>query len=383
MREIMRRVVLLGCVLWAIWWALEPVPALLRVGPIDFTKEQQRDRRRTFGLDPKTALPMEQYIAEKTKDRLVRVEGQEWGAFYGKVLETSQGKSTDSQWTRRLERGYSPKYIFFRPDEPPLSTAVKGLDRDHTFTYLAVEGAGGTRYLGITYSTTGDLIRYAPTWMVYPMRQYSLWLVLIGLLTYLVLPWPQRPPEAVVCPRGRAIVLPDIMGLLFAGFFFALPLFIIAQNSPVPGVLNFSYGWGYLTLVFWFLALGGVAMLVTAAWYAGYQIYILPDRLRKVTLLGEEECLYAQIARVGPISWELPGWFRTLAILVMLLNPRAGVPTGTALGGRNNGIGIDCKDGRSVRIWMSALGGGERIIDALRNAGVPMRLPATEESTGE
>ena len=135
-------------------------------------------------------------------------------------------------------------------------------------------------------------------------------------------------------------------------------------------------------MVFWFLALGGVAMLVTAAWYAGYQIHILPDRLRKVTLLGEEECLYAQIARVGPISWELPGWFRALTVLVMLLNPRAGVPTGTARGGRNNGIAIDGKDGRTVKIWLSAVDGGERIIEALRNAGVPLASSMTEETAG-
>jgi len=382
MREIMRRVVLLGCVLGAIWWALEPVPALLRVGPVDFAKEQQRDRRRTFGLDPNAGLPMDQYIAHKTKDRLIRVEGREWSVFHDQVVETSDGKSTDPQWTRRLERGHSPKYIFFRPDEAPLA-ATTGLDRDHTFTYLAINGEGGTRYLGITYSTTRDITRDAPIWQVYPLRQYSLWLVLIGFLTYLVLPWPKRPPEAVVCSRGRAIVLPDIMGVLFTGFFFALPLFIIAQNSPVPGILNFSYGWGYLTLVFWFLALGGVAMLVAAAWYAGYQIHILPDRLRKVTLLGEEECLYAQITRVGPISWELPRWFKTLAFVVMLVNPRAGVPTGGLFREQNQGIGIDCNDGRTVKIWMSALGGGERIIEALRNAGVPMRLSPPEDPANE
>jgi hypothetical protein len=172
------------------------------------------------------------------------------------------------------------------------------------------------------------------------------------------------------------------MGLVFAALFFALPFFIIAQNSPVPGILNFSYGWGYLTLVFWFLALSGVAMLVAAAWYAGYQVHLLPDRLRKVTLFGEEECLYTQITRVGPISWGLPGWLKSLALVVMLVNPRAGVPAGGLFGEQNQGIGIDCKDGRTVKIWMSALGeGGSRIIEALRTAGVTMRIPATEEST--
>ena len=383
MREIMRRVVLLGCVLGAIWWALEPVPALLRVGPVDFAKEQQRDRRRTFGLDPNAGLPMDQYIAHKTKDRLVRVEGRAWSVFLDKVVETSEGKSTDPQWTRRLGRGIMDGSVFFRLDDSPLAAVATKLDGDRSFTYVAVASSTGANYLGLTYATPMYTSRYAPAWLFYPRRQYSLWLVLIGFLTYLVLPWPKRPPEAVVCSRGRAIVLPDIMGVLFTGFLFALPFFIITQNSAVPGILNFSYGWGYLTLVFWFLALGGVAMLVAAAWYAGYQIHILPDRLRKVTLLGEEECLYAQITRVGPISWELPGWFRTLAVLVMLVNPRAGVPTGSFLGEKNSGIGIDCKDGRTVKIWMSALGGGERIIEALRNAGVAMRLSPATDPTNE
>jgi hypothetical protein len=382
MREIARRGILLGCVLGAVWWALEPVPGLVRAAPVDFAKEQQRDRRRLFGLDPDAELPMDQYIAHKTKDRLIRVEGEEWRSFYRQVTEASQGRSTDAQWTRRLGQGYSQEYVFFRPDESPLAAVAKGLDRDHTFSYLVVTGPGEPKYLGITYSTTRDITRNAPTWMVYPKRAYSRWLVLVGFLAYLVLPWPPRPPEAVVCSRARAVVLPDIMGLVFAALFFALPFFIIGQNSSAPGVLNFSDGWGYLTLVFWFLALSGVAMLIAAAWYAGYQVHLLPDRLRKVTLFGEEECLYAQITRVGPISWELPGWFKTLAFVVMLVNPRAGVPTRGLFGEQNQGIGIDCKDGRTVKIWMSALGeGGSRIIEALRTAGVTMRIPATEEST--
>jgi hypothetical protein len=372
MLEIVRRVVLLTFVLAAVWMALNPAPALLRVGTIGFAREQQADRRRSFGFDSKVRLPLDQYIVEKTSGRLMEVRGKSWIEFYGALLETTQGRSSDHKWRSRLGSGFLREYVFFRPDEQPLSSIAKELGSGKPFIYLLVAGEESPRYLGITYCVPKDASGYAPAYLLYPLRQYSLWLLFAGLILYIFLPWPKHPPEAVVCSRRRAVVLPDFLGLVLCAVFFGLPLFIITRNSPEPGVLNFNYGWGFLTLILWTFALAWLTILAFSTWYSKYQIHLLKDRLRKVTLRNEKDYLFAEMASVRPIEWRPPRWLITLGFIVSLLNWRAVAPTLMLMGESHNGISIYLKGSRAVDIWLNPLEEGKRILEALREAGVPM-----------
>ena len=379
MLEIFRRVVILTFVLGAVWMALNPAPALLRVATVDFVKEQQRDRKRSLGFDTRTSLPLDQYIVEKTRDRLIKVQGEIWVDFYDRISETTQGKLTDPQWTRRLGVDILRDSIFFGIGEEPLASVTNNLSPDHPFSYLAISNETRTLYLGVTYSVPIYASRDAPAALLYPHRHYSLWLLVAGFMLYLFLPWPKSPPEAIVCSRWRAVVIPDLLGVGLCAIFFGLPFFIITGNSPEPGVLNFSRGWGYLTLVLWAFTLAGLAILAFSAWYAKHQIRLLPDRLVQETLWGEKELPFAEMVSVRPIQWRPPRWLILLGFLISLLNWRATGPTLMLMGESNDGISISLKDGHTARIWLSGLKEGERVLEALQEAGVAMKGFTTDE----
>ena len=91
--EIVRRVVACLCLAGAAVTFLTPAPALIKVAPVDFAERQKRelfaDERR---------LPLANYIANETKERLVSVQGSEWQTFFEAVSATTSGQPPNAGW---------------------------------------------------------------------------------------------------------------------------------------------------------------------------------------------------------------------------------------------------------------------------------------------
>jgi len=375
--EVTRRFVLLVCLLGAIATALLPRGALLRVATVDMADRQSR---KLFAGD----LTLEEFIAQETKDRLVRVQGVEWEAFFASVSAAASGQAEDRVWAGRLGHGFCEDCLFFRPDEPPLSTVTGKLSLGNPFTYLALSQGGETEYLGVTYLAPRDALGSAPAAYLFPYRRYSLWLFLAGVLVYALLPRRKHPPEAIYYSKAHTGVLMDILGCLLAGVFFALPLWVIPASATDANLFSFSDGWAWMTLICWALAAGGVIVLISAARYASFEILIHPDRLLLATWRGREEyrfeemtgAILAESSALGGRPDRVRKTGQVLAALLFLFSWRASATVAGLTSQRRQGLEILCRDGRTLRIWTEGLVGLKRLEQALRAAGVLM----TEEA---
>ena len=377
MLEAVRRSVLLICLLGAITTALAPRASLLQVVTEDMA---ERQKRRPFAGE----LTLEEFIAQETQDRLIRVGGRDWEAFFASVSAAAAGQPEDRAWAGRLGHGFCEDCLFFRPDERPLSTVAGDLRQGRPFTYIALSKGGETEYLGVTYLIPRDALHSAPPAYLFPYRRYSLWLFLVGVLVYALLPRRKHPPEAVYYSRVRAGVLLDLLGCLLTGMFFALPLWVIPASASNANVLSFDDGWAWATLVCWALGAGGVILLGWAAWYASFQLLILPDQLLLSTWRGQEEfpfqemtsAILAERSVLGGRPDRVRKTGQVMAVLLLLVNWRLSAAVSGLTSRRRQGLEILCRDGRTLRIWPEGLVGLERLQQALQEAGVLM----TEEA---
>ena len=93
MIEIVRRVVACLCLAGAAVTFLTPAPALIKVAPVDFADRQKRE---LFADDRR--LPLADYIAKETKERLVSVQGSEWQTLFEAVSATTSGQPPNAGW---------------------------------------------------------------------------------------------------------------------------------------------------------------------------------------------------------------------------------------------------------------------------------------------
>ncbi|MCX7825030.1 MAG: hypothetical protein N2689_05685 [Verrucomicrobiae bacterium] len=390
--EAIRRLCLLGGALAAAWCAVKPTDALFRVRDVDFAKLQKQDARRMrsdirmmsrvsgMAIDPNdptintaTTLTPEQYFARKTQDRLIEVSGNQWTEFYNGVQQTLAGKS--KTFARNVSVGYGSYFLYFPTDAAPLHELTNRLGDAKPFTYVAVRDGGGVKYMEVLFQRPQSAQHDAPNWLFYPLRGQSGWWFIVGLLAYAGIPWHRKRPEELRYSTARAMVGPDMLGMVMAVFFVTLPILVITGNavgSEPLDVFGFRTGWWPLTLVMWLLACGGFVTVFVALWYASFSLVLTPDGIRRRTLFGADECAFADMTAIEPARWAWPTWLRIVAILIGMLNWRL---LGAVLIGSSQeayGIAIRMKDGRTVKLWMTHLPGFERIFHAMRKAGVPL-----------
>ena len=375
MMEILRRLVALVCLVMTIGTALAPQPALLRFGPIDFAHEQKES-----WFEDERQLALEDFIAQETEGRLLSVQGSAWTTFFGEFADAVSGRF--AAWQGRLNVGWSAgSRVYFRPDEPPASEIARAVDANGGFSYLALAGPTGAQYLTATYARPRDMLDDAPADLLYPLRRYSLWFLLAGLAVYVVLPRRKRDSGALAYSTVRAVILPDLVGLLLAGVFFALPFLIVPSNSSSADVLDPDGGWIVLTLVCWMFAVGGVVIVGVAARYAAFSIVPGNDGLDVTSWRGRARYRYADMQVARPYARRASKGLIGLGVLATLLNWRAAAPTLALASSDSSGLEIVFRDGRTWRVMADALNGFDRLVGILRDNGVAVD-PALEQWVG-
>ena len=268
--------------------------------------------------------------------------------------------------------------MYFPAQGLPLDEVIGRIRQGDPFTYVRIGSGGGAgaaegaKYLEVLYQRPADAARYAPGWLMFPQRPYAVWVFIIAVLGYAMLPWGKVPEGAAVYSRVRSAIVPDLLGTGMAAMFFSLPILILTyatSSSSDFSLLSFDGGWAWLTIILWAFAAGGVSIVIVSLWYATFAMLILPDRLRRVTLLGEGEWPYADMLGVEAVQWSPPRWFKVLMLIGALLNWRhAGAMILGATRG-SSGIRIRCRDGRTLDIWVEGMTGCGRVFGALKRAG--------------
>ena len=331
MLELLRRLALLtgtGCFLW-LWF--ESPEVLLQVKRADFAAEYQRlYAKRSLraptgdGLgasllpdDMRPASPA-RFIAAETERKQLPMGDASWSGLY-----------------RSLPEGPA----FYAIDAPPFSgvrAEIEALFRSTQMAvmYMPVRDGAQTGYLEIDYRDRPKDTK-APHALLYPKRASAWPYLAIALLIYAVLP-RRRTADGAAYSRAVPVAL-DGMALLFAGVFFALPLYAVHWTGEVLGS---ELG---MTIFLWLLASTGLLLMLWSARIAAFRVSLTPSGLRMERLLPAREIPYAVMAGGG--------------FLV-----RRGIRTG---------IFIRCRDGRTIKLAWTGVLRFDAILNGLAKTGVP------------
>lgn len=221
-------------------------------------------------------LPLDQYIQTVIKDKVIHVQGPEWESLFKNVLAAETGATVDEAWAKHINKASYSNDFYFCPSDAPLSKTTAGLQPDFREGYLALDQGGQTTYLRLRYLDSEGLssgMDEPPTGIFYPYRIFSPWLALIGLAAYIFLPRQKRGPNTIHY-AGWRILLGDLVGFLLIFLFFSLPILIAGGSSQV-----ITKGWLLPALFFWVFILLAAWWLGYNAWYAAYNLELLPDCL--------------------------------------------------------------------------------------------------------
>lgn len=366
MLELFRRAVLALAVFGSIWMAAYTTPGVIAIHNPDFQRRFEKKKRLMEDLT------FEHYLADETSGPYsMRLEGSENRAWHDRIMSFLAGGVDDPELKRRVSRGYYQGEVYYDPADPQVAKIAAGLNRDKTHVYVEFDGTGPGRYMSVTLRQMGDM-NYAPGWIVHPMQRNALYLFLAGIGLYILIPWKRPGGPGFRYNRIQGAILPDFMGIIMGGGFFAIPLFVCTRDSNMASIVQEN---GYLgvTLVGLLLGSGGIVTWIVSAWYSAYEILLLSDRVRFNLLLKSEEYLISDIEEVNWTVYKPWKWLkiaRTLAFLTGNWKAAAAMTAGTL---PQSGLMLKARDGRSRRFVLTGFSGAERFLLSLRNAGV--RVP--------
>lgn len=410
--ELVRRWILLAGAALAILTAkAASVGPLFIVRAVDFAQAQKDESPWTDQGRFLAQLPMEEYIRIKTKGAVLAVQGEAWARFVEEAGAASRGELKTKEWTSRIPADarrweFTPYRVFFRPDEEPLRGVAGSFLKDEDLRYLAPGPKDEGGHLTLSYQVydreafgfgsgfTGS--PEPPARFLYPLRRYSLWCLLAGLVGYVVLPRSKPRKEGLYYARWR-VVLGDVASMILFVPFFAIPVFVIGGSLQAV-----TLAWP-LTLVCWPLAFVGIWLLRLGAWYATYRLTLRPEGIELSTYKERRLYRFQDMSFHQPVRVKPPRWLIVLSWLAAFAgkgSARVGA-AGRALmlsGSATDGVGIGLKDGSKAFFWVSDQMGGQalknagRMLESLEKAGVRLKdevkvvesitLPVGEDARG-
>lgn len=403
--ELWRRLALLIGILLGLALFFYVAPAMISVSAVDWEEEQAGELRTHSGLVTSekrrlSALPLDEYIREKTGGQVLAVDNGQWGMFFEQVSLASSGEYGRSAYGDRVSEedkdGFwkptGPVEVFFNRDEIPYTQW--GLrEGDAQTAYISTGSGSETLYLRLKYhdyqASVGAMsspYRVAPGWLYHPYRTIGIIIMILGLLLYIFLPRRKKLPDDISYSTG-SMVAGDLVGVILLAPFYGLPYLV---NG---GTIQAITGLWPITLVMWLLAGLSIYLFYSNAWHASYRIELTPQALSLATFKGTKEMRFDEMAAVDVVALRNPGWFRKLLLAMAFLSVVSGrasstQPAGTALladAASYGGLQIQGRSGgKPIYIWFSDQRGGviinnfERVLDAIEASGVPFNKEGRE-----
>jgi len=334
--------------------------------------------------------------ARERKIPLVTVGGDEWTAFFDKVSQSFAGGLPVPEWRENIV-GYDRreiaragkarlKTLYFALDDPPFRAIADQLSANHT-SFLRLEAPRPVSlkvFVSPPYHPnlggSGPFAdSYYPRKYAYPLGSTGLYMMVAGLLIYLVLPWPRGAPNVVEVARWRVIGMDFMAIVLMFGVFFALPFLIVGRSIGVV-----TEYW-FLSVVFWFIAALGAILIYWAAYYAALRVVVSRDGLRIVTLRGTRDFRFADIEFVQPATFLPPKWLMVASFVGVFLGRNLASTAGqlgraTILASSEaGGFFLKTRNGETAYLWMTDQSGNiamknlDRLADAMEHSKVPVK----------
>jgi hypothetical protein len=286
--ELMRRAALVagtGVGLWLYFWSPE---VLLEVRRADFARDYQRKfGKRNYPMMGamewsrevirKYAHPgsLENFTKGQLEGKSLTAGGPEWAALY-----------------RELPAGGA----FFSLDAAPMAAIRNAVEQQYRRSqylvmYMPVKDAAGAGHLEIRYQNRPRESK-APTALTYPLRGKAWAWLAGGLLCYAALGLRRREAGCIVHGRTATLAL-DATGVVYGGFFFALPLAVLNSTAEAMGE---EFG---LTVFCW-LAAGLLSLFLLWGFrLASYRVRIEPAGLRLEGWLGARWLPFHELEATG------------------------------------------------------------------------------------
>ena len=389
LRRILLVISIVGATVAWFYVSLEPV---VSVEVTDFEWMQQHERGYSESVQALRQLPISDYIREKTSGATISCAGQIWMQFARDLSEATKGQFPGPFWKQRVEdstfrAGRESVRFYFRPWEHPLNEIVDQVRRERDVAqYLRIEMGDHSVFLTVRYQDpmssdfqlgTGlTLAPLPPRSFLNPLRSGAVWLILIGLAAYLLVPWKQRPDGAIYYPYAR-LIAGDLVSVMLFVVFFTLPFFVIGgliQAITTPAAL--------LSLILWPLAGIGLWLLFYMAECESMQIVVGDDTMAVETGGYRSTYEFREIISWQPVAQQTPRslirllWFASMFGSVSSRLRSAGqamMLSETSAGG----LGLRLQDGSTVFLWIneSMCAGAEKarksLLAALQKAGIP------------
>lgn len=250
------------------------------------------------------------------------------------------------------------------PADDPLAAACAALPEE----MRTVQAPGSPERLVLTRHPRASQPYDAPAHLRHPWRGAAALILAAGLLVYVAIPWRRVTPDRVMYGRFRGAVLPDVLGVILGAGPYALVLAVVTYDSTMCRVLEAGYQ-GPLQVALLSSVFGWVIWAISAR-TASFAITIRPDGLLIETWRGARALPYSAIAALEPAHYETPAWLKALAVLGALARPRH---TGSMIllaTEEHEGLTLVPREGPPIRFWLTALHGADRLLAALRAAGV-------------
>jgi len=265
--ELLRRALLVGCVLPGLWLLrLAPLDPLLTIVPIDFAARQKQeaasvpDDRKTEAELRRAVTPLPVYVEEVLQYNVFSAVGPQWDRLLGDIDDLEKGKPAGGLGGRTSADPPEPtgklRYVFFRLDEEPIREVLDKLAQGGGTTYVSISRPGEDRHYQVDRRTWGrrDFRPGAgftgkpapPARLLYPFRIPALAFSLAGIALFALLPGPRRPGAR---PGPTVLEAAALAGGLLL---FSLPL--VAVGGSVQALTRTPW----LTISCWVLAAAGV-----------------------------------------------------------------------------------------------------------------------------
>jgi hypothetical protein len=403
--ELWRRVALVLGILIGLALFCYVSPAMVSLSAVDWKQEQANELRSFSGYVTEEekrlhALPLDEYIREKTNGKITVVNSAQWSNFFSRVRRASMGEYEGSGFSDRISKEdqddfwkpTGPVEVFFKPEEIPYAQWGLGEGAGQT-AFVSTNIGSETIYLRLKYhdyltevSAMSSPYRIAPGGLYHPYRTVGIIVMGLGLVFYIFLPRRKKQADDISYSTG-SMLAGDLVGAILLIPLYGLPFFV---NG---GTVQAITGLWPITLGTWLLALISMYLFYINAWHASYRIELTPEALYLITFRGVKEWGFNEIAAVDLVSLRYPGWFRKLFLAMAffsLVSGRASStqPAGSALltaAASYGGLEIrGQRGGKPTYIWFSDQRSGiiinnfDRVTKAIKAAGVPFNMEPRE-----
>ncbi len=358
--EVVRRLAAVAGLFVAIILFMNPVSHVLKVELADFAA------RHKFEF---SKLPLDQYIAQKTKGRLKEVGGPKWQAVMEGLLSQRKGQ-TPEEWMdyqpRRLKG--SDREFYFGAEQEPFAEVAPKIGRR---IYLAYKFDGETNYI-LLHPRRPKFAKDASNKVIYPLRAYAWLPLIIGLALYFFLPKVKKPADSLGYRKLWGLVFSDFLGLAFAGapIVFSLAL-TLEEGRGLASLFDIEKGWIWLTLSMWLLTGFGLFIMSIGVWYRNLWVTFTPTGIERHTYKGCSIFAYDDVKKAS-LRTKKHHWLLAGLLLFGGGNPAAAGQAAMLAGQNHVGIGIDMKNGESLWIRLEAFENPQKLVRNLKDNGVEL-----------